>query len=205
MVCHLVQKPENLSDTDLKLTSSWFMRDRRALFILDDAKTLRLMNRVAGELIEAGDFFRLEKSQLRIVPDNQNQKFRLAVDRSLAEGVREWGLFRRACDGSGIGVYTIEPIKEEVDGRHSLLISYAPALTVNTHLDTVLQEFGLTHAEREIAYALIDQLSLADIAEHRGVKPSTIKSHVTSIYEKTGTRGRIQFISQFTLLASLGL
>lgn len=53
---------------------------------------------------------------------------------------------------------------------------------------------ALTQRELEVLRLLTAGLSNAAIAENLGVSEGTIKSHVHSIYDKVGIRGRVQLI-----------
>jgi DNA-binding CsgD family transcriptional regulator len=47
--------------------------------------------------------------------------------------------------------------------------------------------YDLTPAETRIVGYLVDGLNMSEIAVRLGVAPSTVKTHVLRIYEKTGT------------------
>jgi DNA-binding CsgD family transcriptional regulator len=58
-------------------------------------------------------------------------------------------------------------------------------------------EWGLTPAERDVAWFTIKGLSIAEIARLRGTSEGTVKAHSNAIYRKAGVSGRTQLLSLF--------
>ncbi len=58
-------------------------------------------------------------------------------------------------------------------------------------------EWGLTLAERDVAYFSIKGLSLAEIAGVRETSEGTVKAQTNAIYRKAGVKGRAQLLSLF--------
>lgn len=54
--------------------------------------------------------------------------------------------------------------------------------------------FGLTPREREAAQAVLDGLTYKQAAQQLFVSPSTVKSHVLSVYQKTGAGNKIELL-----------
>ena len=67
--------------------------------------------------------------------------------------------------------------------------------------DRLRTRFGFTNAEAEVATALVDGLSYADIAEKLGVSYHTVHSHVKAIHHKAGvsTTARLWVLIQGVL------
>lgn len=55
----------------------------------------------------------------------------------------------------------------------------------------------LTHAERDVALMVLKGLDNETIAQVRATAPGTVRAQTTSIYSKSGTNGRTQFVSLF--------
>ena len=53
---------------------------------------------------------------------------------------------------------------------------------------------GLTPREREVALAVLDGLSNAEIADRLGIRLLTVKKHLSRVFEKAGVRSRTQLI-----------
>lgn len=58
-------------------------------------------------------------------------------------------------------------------------------------------EWGLTPAERDVAFFSIKGLSLAEIAGVRDTSEGTVKAQTNAIYRKAGVKGRAQLLSLF--------
>ncbi len=207
----MIDDPQNfeleLTARETRLASAWFMNDARAVFFLDEDRRVLLMNAFARSLVENGEYLQLKHSVVHAETDASDSEFRKTVERSLSTGKRGWGQIRRAeraQDGAArAGIYAIAPVAEPAEDSPAAILCFLPPLIAGSRLSIVLDQFHLTQAEKEIAYALIDEYPLSAIAEQRGVRPSTIKSHVKNIYDKTGTTGRIQFMSQFMMMAAI--
>jgi DNA-binding CsgD family transcriptional regulator len=62
-------------------------------------------------------------------------------------------------------------------------------------IDAHFDEWGLTRAEADVATFLVKGMSIAEIAGLRDSAEGTVKSHLNSIYRKSGTRGRGELLS----------
>jgi DNA-binding NarL/FixJ family response regulator len=60
----------------------------------------------------------------------------------------------------------------------------------------VLQDHQLTSREKEILYALVDGLSYKKIAEKYFVSIHTVRSHISSIYEKLHVNSKAQAVAK---------
>ncbi|RYH11525.1 LuxR C-terminal-related transcriptional regulator [Tropicimonas sp. IMCC6043] len=57
--------------------------------------------------------------------------------------------------------------------------------------------WGLTAAEQEVAILIVKGCTIAEIARELGKSEGTIKAQNSSIYQKSGLSGRVQFVSYF--------
>ncbi|MDW4498667.1 LuxR C-terminal-related transcriptional regulator [Sulfitobacter sp. D35] len=64
-------------------------------------------------------------------------------------------------------------------------------------LEERFEEWGLTPAEREVAFFSIKGLSTQEIAEVRNTSEGTVKAQTNGIYRKAGVSGRPQLLSLF--------
>ena len=62
-------------------------------------------------------------------------------------------------------------------------------------IEKYFQDWGLTPSEADVAMFALKGFSIPDIAEFRGSKEGTIKSHLNGIYRKAGVTGRAQLLS----------
>lgn len=64
-----------------------------------------------------------------------------------------------------------------------------------SHVERQFQAWGLTPSERSVALLVVKGFSNGEIAGMRNSSESTIKSHVTSIFRKSGLTSRQQLVS----------
>ena len=67
-----------------------------------------------------------------------------------------------------------------------------PPVDVTAAIDRAFSAWGLTPAEREVAWLLLKGASLAMVAEARGTSPRTAKDQARAIYRKSGAAGRAE-------------
>jgi DNA-binding CsgD family transcriptional regulator len=87
------------------------------------------------------------------------------------------------------------------DGAVAVVVRRAPAASA---LDARLRAEGLTEREREIALAIVRGDDTATIAATHHISPYTVQDHLKAIFEKTGERGRRDFVTRFALDAAVG-
>jgi len=75
-----------------------------------------------------------------------------------------------------------------------LRMGRAPQTRLLTLSPAIGDRFGLTPRERESAQAVLDGLTYKEAAEKLFVSPSTVKSHVLSVYQKTGAGNKIELL-----------
>ena len=64
-------------------------------------------------------------------------------------------------------------------------------------MQAFFEDWGLTNAEREVAVMILKGLDNDTIADVRNTASGTVRAQATSIYAKSATSGRAQFISLF--------
>lgn len=67
-----------------------------------------------------------------------------------------------------------------------------PASAEGRGLAALARESGITEREQDIIRLVAAGLSNREIGKRLFISPKTVKNHVTSIYEKTGVRNRVQ-------------
>ena len=68
-----------------------------------------------------------------------------------------------------------------------LVLVYDPARQLQLDAELVERIHGLTYTEAQVATALAEGLSLAEIAQMRRCAEETVRSHIKRIFKKTGT------------------
>ena len=64
-------------------------------------------------------------------------------------------------------------------------------------MHSFFDEWNLTEAERDVAMLILKGLDNESIAKVRNTATGTIRAQATSIYSKSGTHGRTEFVSLF--------
>ena len=64
-------------------------------------------------------------------------------------------------------------------------------------IEQQFQAWGLTPAERDVAFLALKGLDVAEIAELRGAAQGTVRAQLTRIYAKAEVSGRAQFAAFF--------
>ena len=64
-------------------------------------------------------------------------------------------------------------------------------------IDSQFAAWGLTPAERDVAFLALKGLDVAEIADLRGAAQGTVRAQLTRIYSKGGVSGRAQFAAFF--------
>ena len=92
----------------------------------------------------------------------------------------------------------LEAIKELYDGGAPMSPSIARKViqAFQAKPSTVLEDHQLTTREKEILYALVDGLSYKKIAEKYFVSIHTVRSHISSIYEKLHVNSKAQAVAK---------
>jgi DNA-binding CsgD family transcriptional regulator len=57
-----------------------------------------------------------------------------------------------------------------------------------------VDKFGLTTRELATAQAVLDGLTYKDTAALLSISPTTVKSHILSVYQKTGAGNKIELL-----------
>jgi len=92
----------------------------------------------------------------------------------------------------------LEAIKELYDGGAPMSPSIARKViqAFQARPSTVPDDHQLTTREKEILYALVDGLSYKKIAEKYFVSIHTVRSHISSIYEKLHVNSKAQAVAK---------
>ncbi len=97
--------------------------------------------------------------------------------------------------GVVLGALALRQTLEELKEQDAALASARGALG-----DVIAAQFtdwGLTPAERDVAFLALKGLDVAEIAELRGRAAGTVRAQLTRIYAKAGVSGRAQFAAWF--------
>lgn len=179
--------------------------------ILDADRRIQYRNAVAEAIVQKHPGLRLDGDTLRVhFPAEQRELDNLiaaslsgeADDRHLATGLRHP---RRQHPL----MVMLSPADANTDNttpwaRQGEVILYLsdPESALSVPADILHSLYGLTPAEANVAILLANGLSLAGIAEQKGVGIETVRSQLKSVFAKTGVRKQSELIG---LLLRAGL
>lgn len=82
------------------------------------------------------------------------------------------------------------------EGRTAVIIEPAPSHEI---APLVLEAYGLSERERELAGMCLRGLSTKEIARALSISPYTVQDHLKTIFEKTGARSRAELVGRIFL------
>jgi len=108
---------------------------------------------------------------------------------------------------ASLGMHSIEPVNENVMTLDDILaytdtsIARARELARENRImpmyDSFFAGFGLSKRECEVAHLLLEGLTNDDIAQTLFISLPTVKKHLSSIYQKSRTTSRAEFLAIF--------
>lgn len=76
----------------------------------------------------------------------------------------------------------------------ALILIDDPATTALADAEWSRQAYGLTSAENALAVGLVQGLTLAEVADHRGVARETVRAQLKQLFAKTGTSRQAELV-----------
>lgn len=136
----------------------------------------------------------------------QTEDIARGVERA-AQGRRQMVMMRNGDQSQHVACV---PLFHAFDGRPGsvLLMLSRQASTNSLALAFFSRTHGLTPAEEAVVLALCEGLRVPEIATRKGVSANTVRTHVRSVRDKTGTssiRGLVQLIAALPPVAPLAL
>jgi DNA-binding CsgD family transcriptional regulator len=164
--------------------------------ILDESAKILRTNQVADFLLQERQGLRVVDGRLQVGSREDNIRFRELIDEVLLAHKRSEPGFIRAFrlnrnDGrSGFGLL-IRPLpisdSPSANSNPSIAIFISdPERPCKATLDVLKQLFEFTPSEASLALLLANGLTLDETSEELGITRNTAKSHLSSIFSKTG-------------------
>ncbi|MFQ5623829.1 MAG: helix-turn-helix transcriptional regulator [Paracoccaceae bacterium] len=97
--------------------------------------------------------------------------------------------------GAALGAVAVASAVRRADVAERALRSASGAIA--EVIEEYFQAWGLTPAEREVAWLAVKGFSLVEIAELRKTSEGTVKAQSNAIYRKAGVTGRSQLVCLF--------
>jgi DNA-binding CsgD family transcriptional regulator len=80
-------------------------------------------------------------------------------------------------------------------GNGSIAVILEPAAPAEV-APLVLQAYGLTEREAQVAQLVLQGLATGDITDRLSITALTVQQHLKAVFDKTGTRSRREFVAQ---------
>lgn len=164
--------------------------------ILDEGAHIRRTNKAADELLEEKRWLRRDQGELRVGSPEENQRFRALLEEVMEAHRRAEPsfvrVFRLRGEGGapGLGMLLRPLPRVEASGgvrnpSVAIFIS-GPARNREPTRDVLMELFGFTRAEARLTLQLANGATLDEAAENLHVSRNTAKSHLSSVFSKTG-------------------
>ena len=177
-------------------------RFRQSILMIDGEKRIQLRNASAAALLARGDLVFEHKGALSCRDRDSDRRLSMAIG-TLQPGSRSReGLVERRtvwlCRPEGHGAAaTLHLLRgEEDEGRAASVVmnvvdaGAAPAADPQV----IALAYKLTSAEARLASMIAVGYSTAHCSRELAVKTSTLRSHLSAIYRKTGARGKADLV-----------
>jgi len=162
------------------------------LILLSATGELQHANQLGWSELTRARLLKLEHGQ--VVSDS------VGVTQELRRGLQAAALGRRHMlmlrdDGDVLPVTCIPLMPAEGSGTPVLLMLARQSATRNLNVGFFSRTHGLTAAEESVLRHLCEGLQVKEIARLKGITPSTVRTHLRSLREKTGLR-HIRLLAQ---------
>lgn len=168
--------------------------------IVVDAERRLLRASAAGlRILDQEIVLRVCMDRLRAIAQIDDARLERAVAQAAAGGLLEHSL-QLGHRGAGVSVSIVG--LQGTDGMSEVMLLIRDVREDRRGtLARAAAFFGFTHAEVRLVSALSEGCSVPDAAGRLGVAPTTARTHLQSVFAKTGVRRQVDLL---TLLASSG-
>lgn len=175
---------------------------RQPMFLIDGERKVKLRNASGAALLARGDLL-VEHHGGLACRDADSERRMAAALRNLAvlsvsHKAERHALWLRCPDGGGAAA-TLHVLREEGihAGRARVLVTvFEPGAKPRIDVQLVAVAYGLTTAEARLAAMIAQGNETRHCSRELDVKTSTLRSHLSSIYRKTGARGKADLVRQ---------
>ncbi|MBP0597015.1 hypothetical protein J8I26_02805 [Herbaspirillum sp. LeCh32-8] len=173
---------------------------------VDAAGRVVSFNNVAADMLAAADGVRIKAQRLQADDAGANRALAAAITQATAvEGRRgEWLAVRRKRSAQPLVVSVIPARPAQLheranDGPLALVILQDMARRPLPRGAALRKMYGLTPAETRLAEALLDNQTVESYALSTQVSRNTVRTHLASLFAKTGTRRQAELLRMLLL------
>ena len=168
-----------------------------AVFVVDASRNVVHANIAGNRLLDAGTLFRTPSRRLVAVDPTANQQLADAIaaaeDGDLSMAFKGGGIPLRNSNNS-LWVAHVLPLTSGQRRRAGAAYSAVAAVFIrsadldySTPVETAGRIYQLTDAELRVLFAVVVSEGIADTAAILGLSQSTVRTHLQSVFRKTGT------------------
>jgi DNA-binding CsgD family transcriptional regulator len=175
-----------------------------AAFILDQSTRIRHSNKAGQKLLQERSWLREDKGQLKLVNRRDQKAFREYLDEVMLAHTRGEPSFIKALglsnsgESPGFGMLLRPlPLVAAPDGTRNPSVAVFisdPTQIRKTPAGVLMELFSFTRAEANLALQLASGLTLIEACEHLNISRNTGKSHLSSVFSKTGVARQTQLL-----------
>jgi DNA-binding CsgD family transcriptional regulator len=177
-------------------------------FLLVDADARPLFaNRIAQALLDSGDAMWLDSGALSTSDSDSGRALRRLISSCAAANDLTTGgevALPRTTSRLPLSAL-VTPISQDtaaialpwtISRRPVAIVLVSdPETEVRAHLDSLRQRFGLTPAEATFALEIVKGDGRQAAADRLGITVGTARTHLTKIFDKTGTKRQAELVS----------
>ena len=163
------------------------------IVVIDDDWRLAHVNPAAAELLDSDAALTTQSERLVIRPEEAERRLRVW----LACSGRQPGTAVAVARASGRPPVLFEylsPLTSAAGSAMHLLSMLDTGQPPSVDADRLALAFGLTRAEARLMAALADGQTMQAVAHRQGVTVATVRTHLESVYAKTGARRQAQVV-----------
>ncbi len=175
------------------------------MFVIDRDHFIIRRNNIAADLLKANSVFKIEAGRLTTVREMDAQRFRQYLDRLFLPAApmneRLLSLQKRSsADHYQICGNSLPDPQHQYRIDAIVLTVIDPVQTTPVPAQVLRSLYALTRSESKLAEALINGHTLEQYAHESGTKMTTIRTHLRSIFQKTGTTRQTDLVLSLSRL-----
>jgi DNA-binding CsgD family transcriptional regulator/PAS domain-containing protein len=177
-----------------------------AVTVVDRKGTVRYANRWAERLLEMKDGLLILQGRLaaaRSADNGQLRQYLLDVSAG-TENALPWAAMRIERENGMAWLVRIAPLGRIAQGTPTvpelvIVMISDPQMPMKPSTSALRQLHGLTYAEADIMGRLTVGMRIADIASELDISVETVRTHLKSVFTKTGTSRQADLVRQAVL------
>ncbi len=201
VVAHLVASPEGLLGGESSWQKLLASLDRLGVtaFIVNGTGSIHHLNMCAQTLLAADTCARIDAARLRFTEPSLNATLVHALRRVTQRPPRS-SLFPLRSGKNEVYEVNVSPFEVTRDAASAFAMPLALVIIARPRPDAerigrrVRRLYGLTEAEARVAAALTLGETVEQIAAAHGVRTSTVRAQVRSIFDKTGVHRQADLV-----------